>query len=89
MDLVGALAQRGEDYAAPDLKPRPVGRVHEAAIFLSKYALRAVPKSTPRGAATGCRCRCFFKPCPERAMLLIAPSISTWRRPPKTFLKPA
>ena len=33
VDLVGALAQRGEDYAAPDLKPRPVGRVHEAAIF--------------------------------------------------------
>ena len=82
VDLVGALAQRGEDYAAPDLKPRPVGRVH----FIEVRAAGGAKVDAER-SSDGLSMSMFFKPCPERAMLLIAPSISTWRRPAKTFFK--
>ena len=69
------------------LKPRPVGRVHEAAIFFIGVRAAGGAKVDAERSSDGLSMSMFFKPCPERAMLLIAPSISTWRRPAKTFFK--
>ena len=75
------LLAQGADPKAKDEVSAPLGSLM-AAIIEVRAAGGA--KVDAERSSDGLSMSMFFKPCPERAMLLIAPSISTWRRPPKT-----